>query len=178
MIVIIGRAGAGKTVQGKKLAEELGYAWVSPGALLRQKLKGEEAQKIIRGDLFNNSVIYDAITEEVKSQLKTKAGIVLEGFPRGQDQADWLIEQLKSGVFNIEAVIHLLAPKDLALSRLIKRARPDDNESAIKNRFNIYETQNPLILQKLALAGLKIHEINGEGSVDEVHQNILASIKA
>lgn len=177
MIVIIGRAGAGKTVQGQNLAEELNYAWISPGALLRQKLIGEEAKKIISGQLFNNETTYRLILEEIKNQLKIKDDIVLEGFPRSGEQAEWFVEQVNKGVFKIDAIIHLLTPKDLAMQRLVKRARSDDNQEAIEKRFSIYDKEIPLIIKKLSSAGLNIYEINGQGDVQAVHQSILSVIK-
>lgn len=177
MIVIIGRAGAGKTVQGQKLAEELNYAWVSPGALLREKLSGDEAKRIISGQLYDDKFTFKVLLEEFEEQRKNKDGIILEGFPRSEHQAQWLVDNHQKAIFTVDSVIHLLIPKEQAVKRLVKRARPDDHESAINRRFGIYEKELPVILEKLATSGLKIHEINATSDVETVHQEILEAIK-
>ena len=47
MIILTGVAGAGKSMQGKLLADEHGYAWISSGEIFRVLVTGKRRQAML-----------------------------------------------------------------------------------------------------------------------------------
>ena len=54
MIILTGVAGAGKSMQGKILADEHGYAWISTGEILRVLVTGKRRQEMLQGKLLSD----------------------------------------------------------------------------------------------------------------------------
>lgn len=168
----MGVAGAGKSVQGKLLAEKLGYEWVSTGELLRSSLNKEHRQEMLEGKLLDDQEIIDVI-RQFFSDVSPGQECILDGFPRTLVQANWLLEQH----FNIQAVVHLKVPKDIVKERLLKRGRPDDNEESIDMRFKEYEKHTLPIIGRFKQRNLPVFEIGGEGDIGQVHEQILRNVK-
>lgn len=177
LIVIIGRAGAGKTVQGKKLAEVLNCPWVSIGAIIRERVTGEMFNRMLQGKMLDDKDVFDLLLEELNRVDGLKNQSILDGFPRTNFQADWFINKVNDKTFKVNMVIHLLAPIEVAKKRLIKRARQDDHESAIAERFSEYDETISSILSRMNSAGLVVKEINADDNIDVVHQQILSALK-
>ena len=171
----MGVAGAGKSVQGKMLAEKMGYTWISTGELLRKELSGDRKKEMLLGKLLEDSEIIKVI-EKFFSGHSTKK-YILDGFPRTIPQAEWLLKQRESGAIDIDAAIHLKASKEIVKERLLKRGRPDDNEAAISQRFNEYEKHTLPILNCFRKNNIRVFDINAELEVDEVHNQILSKVK-
>ncbi|HMT55734.1 MAG TPA: nucleoside monophosphate kinase, partial [Candidatus Saccharibacteria bacterium] len=89
MILFIGVAGAGKSVQGKHLSDLLGFPWISTGELLRMHISGEKRQRMLRGELLTDEELYE-IVEPILKELMNESQIILDGFPRTLAQAQWL----------------------------------------------------------------------------------------
>jgi adenylate kinase len=172
MILLMGVAGAGKSMQGRMLADEYGYAWVSTGEILRVLVTGKRRQEMLQGKLLNDIEVVELI-DKVFDLINTHEEFVLDGFPRTIPQADWLVRQTKKGRFQLTAVINLHASKDAVLKRLTSRGRPDDTEEAINERFNEYESVTLPILEHLKEEGITVHEINGDQAPRKVHDDIL-----
>ncbi len=176
MIVIIGRAGAGKTVQGKLLAEQLDCPWVSVGAIIRAKVTGELFNQMIQGHMLDDNKVLDLLMDELK-RIGLDNQCILDGFPRTYFQNDWFISNIKNNTFKVDKVIHLIAPIDVAKDRLLKRARQDDHESAIKERFSEYDETITNIVASMQESGLDVIEIDAVKPVDEVNKLIIESLK-
>lgn len=172
MIIFMGVAGSGKSVQGKLLADELGYPWLSTGEFLRMLISGEQRKEMVAGKLLDDQEIIRLI-RKVFAVVDTEQRLVLDGFPRTVAQADWLLSQVKHGQLNVTAVVHINASKLAVKSRLLDRGRPDDNQEAIAERFKEYEESIKPILEHFREFGITIHDIDGEQSVEEVHKQIL-----
>ena len=59
MIVFMGVAGAGKSVQGKLLARDLGFQWISTGEILRANLSGNRKKELLSGKLVGDEELID-----------------------------------------------------------------------------------------------------------------------
>lgn len=170
MIILIGVAGAGKSVQGKLLAKDLGATWVSTGELLRQNISGDRREDMLRGKLLDDKEIISVISEFLhRGDAKN---CILDGFPRTITQAQWLLND-KSITDKLKAVIHLKADKKIVKERLLTRGRLDDNEHAIDLRFKEYEAETLPIIDLFKDNGIQIYEINGERHISEVHREIM-----
>jgi adenylate kinase len=175
MILLMGVAGAGKSMQGRILADEHGYAWISTGEILRVLVTGKRRQEMLQGKLLSDEEIIE-LMDKVFDLIDTKQEFVLDGFPRTVPQADWLCAQIKKDRFKLSAVVNLVASKEIILERLMKRGRPDDTQVAVGARFAEYEAVTRPILDHFKEKGIKVHEINANRDPREIHDDILELI--
>lgn len=176
MIILMGVAGAGKSMQGRLFADEHGFAWISTGELLRVLVTGRRRREMLDGRLLNDEEVIDTL-DKVLQLIDLSEEFVLDGFPRTIHQAEWLLEQVKRNRFNINAVINLIAPQEIARKRLQSRGRQDDTELAIDLRFEEYEQVTEPILQLFKHAGLPVYDIDATDNPKEVHDAILMQVK-
>lgn len=175
MIIFMGVAGSGKSVQGRHLADEMGLPWLSTGEFLRMLISGERRKAMVAGKLLTDSDIIELV-RKIFNLIDTNQEFILDGFPRTIAQADWLLNQVKHGQLKISAVIHITASEEAVHKRLITRGRPDDNPEAIKERFNEYEQAIKPILEDFKSAGVQVCDINGEQAIEAVHDDIVEAI--
>ena len=176
MIIFMGVAGAGKSMQGRVLADEFGLPWVSTGEFLRMLISGEERKDMLAGKLLDDEEII-RLVQKVFNVIDTDEEFILDGFPRTDDQVDWLLNQIKHGQLNLTAVIHLTATREVVKKRLLERGRQDDTSEAIEERFQEYEDNIVPILDKLKAAGVKVCDIDGDKTVEEVHDAISEALQ-
>jgi adenylate kinase len=175
MIILMGVAGAGKSMQGKILADEHGYAWISTGEILRVLVTGKRRHEMLQGKLLSDDEMVNMM-DKVLELIDTKQEFVLDGFPRTVPQADWLMDQVHAGRFDLTAVIHLSASEDVVRARLLERARPDDTEEAIAQRFSEYRAVTLPIIEHFEAEGAKVCNIEASESVRDVHDAILKCV--
>jgi adenylate kinase len=108
-LIFMGPPGAGKGTQAARVAAEHGLAHVATGDMLRAGVRdgtelGLRAKEIMaRGDLVPDDVIIGMIRERLAKD-DTRAGFVLDGFPRTLAQAEALDEMLSDLGRGIAAV--------------------------------------------------------------------------
>lgn len=173
MIVIVGVAGAGKSVQSERLAKTLGCPWLGMGMLLRSKMGPQEQAKMLTGEMLEDHFTLGVLDEELQRIDASKNEFILDGFPRRPSQADWLIEKIENGQLKLTALIHLKAGKNTAKQRLLQRGRSDDSEPAITERFSEYDQTIKPILNMFEKAGISAFEIDGEQEVEVIHNQLL-----
>lgn len=175
MILFMGVAGAGKSVQGRFLSDLLGFPWVSTGELLRMHVSGEKRQRMLKGELLTDEELYDVV-EPVLKELMNESQVILDGFPRTLPQAEWLLNFSKSNGTPISCVIHLEADKDVVMKRLFERGRPDDTEEGISKRFDEYRRATVPILDYYEKLGVPSPIIDGNGTEEEVREKIKKTV--
>ncbi|HSX35594.1 MAG TPA: nucleoside monophosphate kinase [Patescibacteria group bacterium] len=173
----MGVAGSGKSMQGKKLADEHGYAWISTGEILRVLVTGKRRHEMLEGKLLSDDEMINMM-DKVLQLIDTQQEFVLDGFPRTVPQADWLLEQVHKGRFALSGVIHLAASEDVVRKRLLGRARQDDTEEAINQRFGEYRSVTLPIIEHLKKEGAKVCDIDASKPPEHVHDAILSCIDA
>lgn len=171
MIIFAGVAGSGKSIQGRKLADHLGYPWLSTGEFLRMLVSGAKRHDMVKGKLLGDKEII-RLVQKIFSLIDTHEEFILDGFPRTVAQADWLLNQMKHDQLHITGVIHLKASESAVEARLLSRGRTDDNKQAIKERFNEYQESIVPILNDFKRNGVKVYDIDGEQPVEVVFENI------
>lgn len=176
MIIIVGVAGAGKSVQSDMLSRKLGCPWVGIGNLLRNSLPEDQQKKLLMGEMIDDSVTFGVLEAELNRINAKENEFILDGFPRRPSQADWLIDKINQGELKMTAVIHLKANKDTAKHRLLERGRPDDNETAISERFSEYDNTIKPIIDHFRQKNYEVDELDGEQPVEVIHQQILKLI--
>ena len=111
-IVLLGAPGSGKGTQAHRLAERSGIPQISTGDLLRAAVaRGTELGLMARAAMTEGRLVDDALVlgmiRERLAEPDTRAGFILDGFPRNLVQAaalDGLLAELKQP---LDAVVQL-----------------------------------------------------------------------
>lgn len=184
-VLLMGPPGAGKGTQAKKLEQALGLPQVATGDLFRENLKNEtELGQLARRYMDKGELVPDEVTvgmvRERLSRSDCASGAVLDGFPRTVTQAEALEGLLEEMNGRLSVVISVKVPQDVLVERLLKRAeiegRADDNEETIRNRMRVYHDQTAPLLDYYQAKGLLV-EVDGEQSIEAVHEDILSTIR-
>lgn len=176
MIVFMGVAGSGKSVQGRMLADQLALPWLSTGEFLRMLVSGERRKDMIEGKLLSDQEII-ALVQKIFTIINPKDEFILDGFPRTVAQSDWLINQIKHGQLHATGVVHLIVSPEAVMERLKSRGRPDDTETAIAERLREYEQAAKPILEHFKQADVPIYNINGAQSISDVQTEIQKALQ-
>lgn len=171
MIVLMGLAGSGKSTQGQMLAEKTGRVWLSAGQVLRNT--GEYDEILKSGQLVDDMLTVKLMAEEMARVVRGGQDAVLDGFPRDIEQAEWIAENIASA---INVVVKINVPKDELYRRLEQRGRADDTREAIEKRFAVVEQNLQAVCEILAAKGIRITEIDGVGTVEEVFERLKETI--
>lgn len=176
MILFFGPPGSGKSVQGQILAARHNWRWISAGQLLRDTHDIELLKIANEGNLVESSKIKELVGAAL-TRAKDIDHMILDGYPRQLDQAQWLVETLPQHERSVILVVVLNVPKNELKVRLKVRGRSDDETEAIEKRFKLYESETLPILEYLSKKNIPIKYIDGTGSVDQVHNRIEVEIK-
>lgn len=175
MIILMGVAGAGKSMQGRLFADEHGYAWISTGELFRVLVTGERRQEMLEGKLLSDDEVI-ALVDKTLKLIDLNEEFLLDGFPRTKVQTDWLMQEVKAGRLNLTAVFNLTASREVVKKRLLARGRQDDTEQAIEKRFHEYETMTLPIVDYIKQAGAPVYDIDADQDPITVHDQIMEYI--
>lgn len=175
MILFMGVAGSGKSMQGKLLADALALPWLSTGEFLRMMIAGQRRKEMLEGKLLKDDEII-GLVQKIFNVVGTQEEFILDGFPRTSGQADWLLGQSKHGQLKITAVVHLQASEEAVLKRLLSRGRQDDTEAAISERFREYEEAIKPILGQFMVSKVPILDINAEREPEVIHKEIVQKL--
>jgi adenylate kinase len=125
-IVMIGPQGSGKGTQGDILARQLGMPIVSLGQLLRAETEretglGRDIKKYLEdGEMVPSEIIYHLILDRMREQ-DTDGGVILDGYPRSEPQAETLDEILTKLDRQVTHAFYLDVPDDISISRISGR---------------------------------------------------------
>lgn len=176
MIIFFGPAGAGKSMQGQILSARQGWRWLSAGQILRDTHDAELTQLMHEGKL----VPHETITR-IMGEVISKAGdidqVILDGFPRELEQAEWLVESKTDHGREIGLVVVLEVPRAELLKRLEIRGRIDDTPEAIDQRLQIYRKEMYPILGLFTERHIPVVHIDGVGTVGEIHDRIYEELQ-
>ena len=178
----MGPPGAGKGTQAKILSNQYNLVHLSTGDILRNEIDnqttiGLDAKNYMDQGLLVPDEVLLSMMENTLTNLKG-SGIILDGFPRTIPQAEGLDAIFKKLDLTIDMVINIYVDKEILINRLIKRAedsgRSDDTKEVIVNRQNVYlELTAPL----LEFYKNEVINVDGDGTIEEVTQRVLAAIK-
>lgn len=209
-IVLLGRQGAGKGTQCVRLSRHFVVPHISTGDMLRAAVRegtplGKMAKAIIdAGGLVGDDIMVGIVSERLEADDARLRGYILDGFPRTVAQAEAL-----DGITvkrPLDAVIDLVVPRDLVLSRLSARRvcrdcganyqasgreqqpwtcencggdvvqRDDDTPDAINRRLDLYETQTQPLIDFYGETG-RLIQVDGVGSPDEVFNRLTKAVE-
>lgn len=158
-----------------------------------------------KGVLVPDSVVIPVVLQRM-SASDCEPGVILDGFPRNRKQAEALDRALGKQGKAIDKVVYIEVSEEELVKRLSNRwlcrycqasyhtitsppqiqgrcdrcggelyQRPDDTPRAVKKRLEVYFTQTAPLIHYYARAG-KLVVVDGEGSVDEVGERIIAAL--
>ncbi len=174
MIVFFGPVGAGKSVQGQMLATRFDWQWISTGNIFRASTDPDIQATIAAGRLISSEQTYKVLGEALDAVRNQQ--IILDGFPRKKEQAEWLLENQEKYDFTADLVVVIDVAKEEILKRLASRGRVDDNASVIEDRLAIYHSEVDPILQYLSDNNVPVVHVDGVGTPDEIHVRIMEQI--
>ncbi len=171
----MGPAGAGKSMQGHKLADEYGWAYISTGEIFRLLITGHRREEMLEGKLLSDTETIHVV-DKVLDIVDTSGQFILDGFPRTANQIVWMLGEIAAGRFEKPVVVHLNISEEEIRTRLSKRGRIDDTDAAIDLRYKLYEEQTHPILEQMKDAGIVVHEIDAIGTPLTIHNKIIEAL--
>jgi len=176
MILIFGAPGSGKSMQGQFLAARNNWRWLSAGQLLRDQKDPELVQKMQKGELIESDKINNIIRDALQNATDIDK-LILDGFPRSLEQANFLIEMSEKIKRSIKAVIVLNADKQEIMRRLALRGRLDDAKETIEARFAQYVSVMQPIIDYFKSQNFEVIDIDGNGTVGQVHDRVMSELE-
>lgn len=170
MIILFGAAGSGKSVQGQRLAEKYNFRWLSVGQLLRNQNNPELEAIMLKGELVPDDFVVKMMHAAGEEALAAGQNAILDGYPRDDWQANWIVEN--GDAEKIDGAIILKVSHDELWNRLQERGREDDTKESIRKRWELFEQTIYSMSETLSKAGVKIQEVHGEGTIEEVTARI------
>ena len=147
-LVLLGAPGSGKGTQATRLKEHLQVPHISTGDLLRAEVAagsplGLQAKEVMaRGDLVSDDILLGMLKDRL-SREDTRAGFILDGYPRNLEQAAALDALLAGLGQKFDAAVQLVVDNEQIIARLAGRAkaegRSDDSPESVRHRLNVYD---------------------------------------
>ncbi|MFT6000002.1 MAG: adenylate kinase [Neolewinella sp.] len=176
-LILFGPPGSGKGTQAALLVKQYGFLHISTGDMFRFELKnntplGQEARAYMdRGDLVPDEVTIAMLRKRVEENPDV-TGIIFDGFPRTDRQAEALNELMGELGSQIDALVLLDINEDEVVDRIVGRGatsgRADDLKvDTIRIRYeNFIKYTTPVYdyYDKMGLA----HKINGMQKIVQV----------
>ena len=183
-LVLLGAPGSGKGTQAARLKEHLQVPHISTGDLLRAEVAagsplGVQAREVMaRGDLVSDDILLGMLKDRF-SRDDTRAGFILDGYPRNLAQAAALDRLLQDLGQKFDAAIQLAVDNEQIIERLAGRAkaegRADDTPDSVRHRLNVYDEQTAPVIEFYRAQG-QLTVVDGVGSLDEVFNRIVEAL--
>jgi adenylate kinase len=187
--VFFGQVGSGKGTQIKLLTEflknknglETVYAGTGEG--FRQLINSGEYTGELVNELVSHGVLVpDFLTNAVfinvlVSQLSTEKYLIADGYPRTVAQSKVFEEIMSFFRRDKVNIIYIELSEAEAMKRNLLRGRADDTKEGLAKRFEEYVNNVvPAMNYFKDKKNYEIYTINGEQSVEAVHQDIIKSL--
>jgi len=144
-LLIMGVQGAGKGTQAAYLCEKYNLLHISTGDLFRaMKTRTDPLAQRITATINSGALVDDSATNDVlqdrleQDDMTQYDGVLLDGYPRNEAQAQWLTRYLSSKGKVIDAVLLL----ELDLYTAFKRSFGRVTNANGKQAFNMYSNSD------------------------------------
>lgn len=177
-LVILGGSGSGKSTQAQRLCEHFDLPLISTGEILWQvfakhtDLHCQPKLLVETGTLITNEMMIEFIRTRL-TQLDTRRGWVLEGYPRTVFQAeelDFLLSDLRQ---SLSWAVYLQVPQAVMVGRSLGHFLPDDQPEIVQRRVELFYDRTIPILEYYD-HHRRLLTINGDQSPEIVHHHIMS----
>ncbi|WP_263787266.1 adenylate kinase [Salinibacter grassmerensis] len=207
-LIIFGPPGAGKGTQAGLLEERHGITQISTGDILREAMAQEtELGTKAKSYIDAGELVPDALVRDLAEQAIADEGhddFMLDGYPRTDQQAEWLTEFSESNETPLDAVLSMEVPDDVLVRRLSRRRvheetgetyhldhdpppddvdsdlivqRSDDEPDTIQNRLDVYREETEPLATYYEERDLLV-PVDGTGGIEEVFGRIEEALDA
>ena len=187
--IVIGRPGCGKGTQAdllKKVLEERRYTdvlHISTGEGFREFVGGDTYISKMAKEVNDTGglqpeflAVWNWANIFIK-KLKGGETIILDGAPRKPFESKILHSAIHFLGYEKPTVMHVDVSEGWARERLLARGRGDDNKEDVERRLSWFETEVlPAFQTYLADPRYRVLRINGEQTIEEVHQEIVSKL--
>ena len=179
-LIILGAPGSGKGTQGALLSTRLGIPKISTGDLLRAAVKdgtrlGTEAKGYMEKGLLVPDQIILGLIEEVLGSAEAAQGVIMDGFPRTEAQAEAVDKLLTAQQRQVDKVLLIDVPEEELVQRMVRRAeiegRSDDTPDTIRKRQGVYQQQTAPLIAFYDRRNL-VTRVDGKGTVEEIAERV------
>lgn len=156
-----------KMGMGNRLRE-----FIEKGSLASKKTK----EIVSQGELVPSFLPAYLLFNFALTEINDEDTILLDGVIRNQDQVEFMYDMFN--FLEIEPFIFILnVPKEELKARLIKRGRDDDlREDVVEARIKVFDEETIKCVDKWKEKNVKVIEINGLGTIEEVSERIRKNI--
>ena len=125
-IILLGPPGAGKGTQARILMERHAMVQLSTGDMLRAAVKagtgiGRRAKAVMdAGELVSDEIVIGIVSERL-DEPDIAGGVIFDGFPRTEAQAEALDRLLEAKGMALDAVVSMEVDDDLLVDRISGR---------------------------------------------------------
>ena len=204
-LLIYGPPGSGKGTQAELLIKAFAIPHIATGDMLRAEVAartplGLKAGPIMADGGYVPDEIMIGMIRNRLQQPDCEKGFIMDGFPRTIPQAEALDELMAELGRKFTCVIYLKVPTHVLVKRLAGRMtcpvdqktyppgtktcprdgatlyqREDDRSDAVHKRIEVYHEKTLPLLTYYKRQGL-VSEIDGVGTMEEIHQRISAAV--
>jgi adenylate kinase len=188
--VFFGIVGSGKGTQVELLQKYLLDKNLSTDVLFTST--GNEYRKLISSDSYTGSLVKTSLEKGnlqpdflttslfvniLVAGMKEGTSFIADGYPRTTSQAEAFENAMKFYGRETVNVIYIKVGREEAVKRMKLRGRADDSDEGIEKRFDEYVNNVvPSMNYFKDKPGYSMHIINGEQSVEGVHDEIIKSL--
>jgi len=201
-LIIFGPPGAGKGTQARLLEDRRGLTQISTGDVLRNAMDRETTLgKKAKSYIEEGELVPDDLVRALAEQAIADEGyddFVLDGYPRTDQQAEWLTAFLEENQTPLHAVLRLQVPTEELVRRLSRRRvhaetgetyhldhdpppddvdpelivqRSDDEPETVRNRLEVYRDETAPLASYYEDRD-QLVSVDGTGGIEDVHERI------
>lgn len=143
---------------------------IGNGSYTASKVKTTIEKGFLQPDALTTSLLMNKII----SEMKEGTTLITDGYPRTVAQSESFESMMNFYDRDNVKIIYIELGKEEAIRRMKLRGRSDDTDEGIANRFDEYVNNViPSMNYFKDKDGYNIFTINGDQSIQEVHQEII-----